>query len=37
MKKLFASIAIFLMPLTMFAQRQAGEFFFAAKDRNNVF
>lgn len=26
MKKLFASIAIFLMPLTMFAQRQAGEF-----------
>ncbi len=26
MKKLFALIAVFLMPLTMFAQRQAGEF-----------
>lgn len=26
MKKLFALIAVFLMPLAMFAQRQAGEF-----------
>lgn len=26
MKKLFALIAVFLMPMTMFAQRQAGEF-----------